>query len=62
MASFSDEEYRLLRQSLFERFASGDVAPSETPHVPVARSGRGSIDGRGELYRADPCCPFSLSP
>lgn len=50
MVSFSDEEYRLLRQGLFERFASGDVAPSEASHVPLARTGRGSIDGRGNIY------------
>jgi hypothetical protein len=47
----SDEEYRLLRQNLFERFASGAVVPSETPVVPLTRSPRKSGEGRRE-------CPF----
>jgi len=44
----SDEEYRLLRQNLFERFASGAVVPSETPVVPLTRSPRKSGEGRRE--------------
>src|ERR1700722_1081943 len=32
MAIFSDDEYRLLRQNLFERFATGAAVPVE-PHI-----------------------------
>ncbi|KAJ7069860.1 hypothetical protein C8F01DRAFT_1246032 [Mycena amicta] len=32
----NDDEYRLLRQDLFERFTSTNVVPTETPVVPVA--------------------------
>lgn len=32
----SDDEYRLLRQNLFERFASSAAVPIEAPMVPVA--------------------------
>lgn len=45
IVSISDEEYRLLRQNLFERFASGAVAPSEAPVVPVVHPSRHSSDG-----------------
>ncbi|KAF4596331.1 hypothetical protein EYR40_007982 [Pleurotus pulmonarius] len=31
----SDDEYRLLRQNLFERFGSGAVVPGEPPVVPI---------------------------
>ncbi|KAF7965703.1 hypothetical protein HWV62_9809 [Athelia sp. TMB] len=59
----TDEEYRLLRQSLFERFASGDVAPSEAPHVPLARPGRSSIDGRASLSsQTRPASQFQVDP
>ncbi|KAF8635990.1 hypothetical protein AX15_000152 [Amanita polypyramis BW_CC] len=33
----NDDEYRLLRQNLFERFASTAVVPAENPVVPVAK-------------------------
>lgn len=33
----NDDEYRLLRQNLFERFASASGVPSETSIVPLAR-------------------------
>ncbi|KAG2010119.1 hypothetical protein CC2G_012963 [Coprinopsis cinerea AmutBmut pab1-1] len=33
----NDDEYRLLRQSLFERFANASVVPQEEPIVPAAR-------------------------
>ncbi|KAI0826893.1 hypothetical protein BC628DRAFT_1410093 [Trametes gibbosa] len=33
----SDDEYRLLRQNLFERFASGSAVPAEAPLVPMSR-------------------------
>ncbi|KIM43304.1 hypothetical protein M413DRAFT_18374 [Hebeloma cylindrosporum] len=32
----NDDEYRILRQNLFERFASNAAVPSEAPVVPVA--------------------------
>ncbi|KAI0785204.1 hypothetical protein C8Q75DRAFT_809376 [Abortiporus biennis] len=32
----NDDEYRLLRQSLFDRFAAGSTVPTETPLVPMA--------------------------
>ena len=47
--SISDEEYRLLRQNLFERFAGGAVAPSEAPVVPVVHPSRRSSDGGRKL-------------
>jgi len=36
----SDDEYRILRQNLFERFASNAAVPIETPIVPVAAQPR----------------------
>ncbi|KAF5382720.1 hypothetical protein D9615_002836 [Tricholomella constricta] len=33
----NDDEYRLLRQNLFERFATTTTVPTEAPVVPVAR-------------------------
>ncbi|TRM61110.1 hypothetical protein BD626DRAFT_502759 [Schizophyllum amplum] len=33
----NDDEYRLLRQNLFERFSSNATVPTEAPVVPVAR-------------------------
>ncbi|CCM01905.1 uncharacterized protein FIBRA_03976 [Fibroporia radiculosa] len=46
----SDDEYRLLRQNLFERFASGAPVPSETPLVPMSSAGR---DGRTSFSSHD---------
>ncbi|KAL0954523.1 hypothetical protein HGRIS_003490 [Hohenbuehelia grisea] len=37
----SDDEYRLLRQNLFERYATGASVPSESSVVPVAKHARG---------------------
>ncbi|KAG6854674.1 hypothetical protein C0991_003322 [Blastosporella zonata] len=34
----NDDEYRLLRQNLFERFATSATVPTEAPVVPVSRS------------------------
>jgi hypothetical protein len=31
----SDDEYRLLRQNIFERLASGSSVPQEAPLVPI---------------------------
>lgn len=45
----SDDEYRLLRQNLFERFAGGAVVPSETPLVPLASASHRSANGRCEF-------------
>ena len=45
----SDDEYRLLRQNLFERFASNAAVPTEAPVVPVSRpstSGGSTYEGR----------------
>jgi hypothetical protein len=50
----SDDEYFLLRQNLFERFASGAVVPAEKPVVPVTRQTPGNSNRR-EL------CACSLS-
>jgi hypothetical protein len=37
-SSCSDDEYRLLRQSLFDRFAGNAVVPQEEAIVPAARA------------------------
>ncbi|TFK93061.1 hypothetical protein K466DRAFT_538573 [Polyporus arcularius HHB13444] len=42
----SDDEYRLLRQNLFERFASGSAVPTEASLVPMARPAQSSADSR----------------
>ncbi|KAI0689710.1 hypothetical protein BC835DRAFT_1418329 [Cytidiella melzeri] len=42
-----DDEYRLLRQSLFERLAAGSTVPAETPVVPVAAASRDHSDLAG---------------
>ncbi|KAI0712278.1 hypothetical protein C8Q76DRAFT_734074 [Earliella scabrosa] len=42
----SDDEYRLLRQNLFERFASGSAVPSEAPLVPMSRPPQATTDSR----------------
>lgn len=34
---YSDDEYRLLRQNLFERFATSTAVPTEASVVPVLR-------------------------
>lgn len=34
--AISDEEYRLLRQNLFERFSAGSDIPTEAPVVPIS--------------------------
>ncbi|KAF7797027.1 hypothetical protein EIP86_008219 [Pleurotus ostreatoroseus] len=47
-----DDEYRLLRQSLFERLAGGSAVPSETPLVPVAGPPREFVDGRRSISSA----------
>ncbi|KAI0345720.1 hypothetical protein BDW22DRAFT_1481935 [Trametopsis cervina] len=39
-----DDEYRLLRQNLFERLAGGSAVPSEVPIVPVSTSSRDHSD------------------
>ncbi|KAJ8521935.1 hypothetical protein ONZ45_g1454 [Pleurotus djamor] len=41
----NDDEYRLLRQNLFERYGSGAVVPGEVPVVPIA--GKSSKHARG---------------
>ena len=37
MNHVSDDEYRLLRQNLFERFSTTTTVPTESPVVPVAK-------------------------
>lgn len=34
---YSDDEYRLLRQNMFERFATSTAVPTEASIVPVSR-------------------------
>lgn len=34
---YSDDEYRILRQNLFERFSTASEIPSESPVVPAVR-------------------------
>lgn len=43
----SDDEYRLLRQNLFERFASNSQIPTEAPVVPISGGGHGASGSRG---------------
>ncbi|KAH9854772.1 hypothetical protein C2E23DRAFT_725880 [Lenzites betulinus] len=45
----SDDEYRLLRQNLFERFASGSAVPAEAPLVPMSRPDN-SAESRSEFH------------
>ncbi|KZT11977.1 uncharacterized protein LAESUDRAFT_719929 [Laetiporus sulphureus 93-53] len=45
----SDDEYRLLRQNLFERFASGSPVPIEAPLVPLSGIGHVNGDNRTSL-------------
>lgn len=42
----SDDEYRLLRQNLFERFASGSAVPVEAPLVPMSKPAGSSAEPR----------------
>ncbi|KAI1790151.1 hypothetical protein LXA43DRAFT_973820 [Ganoderma leucocontextum] len=42
----SDDEYRLLRQNLFERLASGSAIPTEEPLVPMSRPPPHTADPR----------------
>ena len=53
----SDDEYRLLRQNLFERFASKSEVPTEASVVPAAATRPSSKNGRQTLERRK----FSLS-
>ena len=43
----SDDEYRLLRQNLFEQYSSNTVVPVESPIVPIARV---RVNGASLLY------------
>lgn len=42
----SDEEYRLLRQNIFERLASGTPLPAETPVIPLGSHSRSLHEGK----------------
>ncbi|KAJ6557335.1 hypothetical protein DFH09DRAFT_543230 [Mycena vulgaris] len=48
----NDEEYRLLRQDLFQRFSSTTAVPTETPLVPLASS-RSSVRINGAAAPPD---------
>ena len=58
-ADGSDDEYRLLRQNLFERLAGGSAVPSETPLVPVVGPPRDLGDGRSALHRLHHTLPIA---
>ncbi|KAI0667605.1 hypothetical protein C8Q78DRAFT_1051709 [Trametes maxima] len=45
----SDDEYRLLRQNLFERFASGSAVPTEAPLVSMSRSAQSAAEPRNSM-------------
>ncbi|OSX59777.1 hypothetical protein POSPLADRAFT_1040776 [Postia placenta MAD-698-R-SB12] len=45
----SDEEYRLLRQNLFERLTTGSSVPTETPLVPMNNTMRVNADLRTSI-------------
>lgn len=47
----SDNEYRLLRQSLFERFASASTVPSESPVVKVVTPNK-----HARMFSVHSCC------
>ncbi|KAF7346141.1 hypothetical protein MSAN_01840900 [Mycena sanguinolenta] len=54
----NDDEYRLLRQDLFQRFASTTTVPTEAPVVPLASSSqnlrpRASVRANGATIPAD---------
>ncbi|KIY65230.1 hypothetical protein CYLTODRAFT_424537 [Cylindrobasidium torrendii FP15055 ss-10] len=52
----SDDEYRMLRQNLFERFASSSTVPSEAPVVPVSigrHAHQGSESSRNSNFIVD---------
>ncbi|KAJ6508980.1 hypothetical protein C8R45DRAFT_461611 [Mycena sanguinolenta] len=53
----NDEEYRLLRQDLFQRFASTTTVPTEAPVVPLASpqnlKSRSSVRANGATIPAD---------
>ncbi|OBZ68775.1 hypothetical protein A0H81_11346 [Grifola frondosa] len=44
-----DDEYRLLRQNLFERFASGSTVPTETPLVRMSGAAQSTADPRTSI-------------
>ncbi|KAH0832208.1 hypothetical protein J3R83DRAFT_13128 [Lanmaoa asiatica] len=51
----NDEEYRLLRQNIFERLASGTSVPTETPLIPLGSHGR-------SVHEASQLTPEAYSP
>jgi hypothetical protein len=46
----SDEEYRLLRQNIFERLASGTAVPTETPVIPLSSQSRSLHEGKSTEF------------
>ncbi|THH20563.1 hypothetical protein EW146_g837 [Bondarzewia mesenterica] len=58
-----DDEYRLLRQSLFERLANNSAIPSEAPVVPIAGPSHTQIEAPGRAsstYRSNSSRPPSI--
>ncbi|KAJ3514188.1 hypothetical protein NLJ89_g2509 [Agrocybe chaxingu] len=55
----NDDEYRLLRQNLFERFATNATVPTEAPVVPVAPARPRPPKGGGTPERAISTRPLS---
>ena len=47
---FSDEEYRLLRQNIFERLASGTPVPTEIPVIPLSSHSRSLYEGKSTKF------------
>lgn len=46
----SDEEYRLLRQNIFERLASGTAVPTETSVIPLSSHSRLLHEGKSTEF------------
>ncbi|KII86808.1 hypothetical protein PLICRDRAFT_55729 [Plicaturopsis crispa FD-325 SS-3] len=61
----NDDEYRLLRQNLFERFATGNQVPTEAPVVPVrgrSRRNEGISSASVPSSPAQPSSKFQVNP
>ncbi|KAK0187880.1 hypothetical protein F5146DRAFT_1061162 [Armillaria mellea] len=57
----NDDEYRMLRQSLFERFASNSTVPSEESVVPVRHQARGSESNKRLSASSRPSSNFVVT-
>ncbi|KAI0769975.1 hypothetical protein C8Q74DRAFT_1317406 [Fomes fomentarius] len=58
----SDDEYRLLRQNLFERFASSSAVPTESPLVPMTRPAQVATDSRNTVPKRRSASNFHVQP